>query len=360
MTLRNALVGKTKTAWLLLGALLIFVLGGVMGARRMAGQPAASPSANTITSQTLATQPRVALACPGRIEGASEVINVGAGESGLLREVRVREGQQVVVGEVLAVLDCGNLEAEMQSARATVEAAEQARIRLARGSRDEERRRALDEQVREQAVLEQARSQHARMSRLYESGDISRETLEKTKRDLAVAEASVNAAANRVALVNASALPEELARADAEIKAAAERVNVIGDRLKKCAVRAPIGGAVLRVHVEAGEAVSTLFPQPIVSLADSSKLRVRAEVDERDLSRIHAGQRVSVTTPAFAGREFGGSVTRIGAQMGRRQVRTGDPAEKSDRDVLEVLIDLDELDARLVIGLRVTVQFLAR
>ncbi len=360
MSLRNALVGRSKTIWLLFGAGLIFVLGGLTGGRRMAVQPTASPSANSFTTQPQAGQPRIALACPGRIEGASEVINLGAGESGLLREVRVREGQQVAAGEVLALLDCGNLEAELQSARAEVEAAEQARIRLVRGSRDEERRRALDEQAREQAVLEQARSQHARMSRLFDSGDISRETVEKTKRDLAVADASVNAAANRVALVNASALPEELARADAEIKAAAERVNVIGDRLKKCAVRAPISGAVLRVHVEAGEAVSTLFPQPIVSLADASRLRVRAEVDERDLSRIHTGQRVAITAPAFAGREFGGNVTRIGTQMGRQHVRTGDPAEKSDRDVLEVLIDLDEVDARLVIGLRVTVQFLAR
>lgn len=360
MSLRNALAGKQKTTWLLVGVGMIFVLGGVMGARRMAGQPAASPSANAVALQAPSGQPRIALACPGRIEGASEVVNVGAGESGLLQEVRVREGQQVAAGEVLAVLDCGNLEAELQSARATVVAAEQARLRLVRGSRDEERRRALDEQVREQAVLEQARSQHGRMFRLFESGDISRETVEKTKRDLAVAEASASAAANRVALVNATALPEELARADAEIKAAAERVNVIGDRLKKCAVRAPIGGTVLRVHVEAGEAVSTLFPQPIVSLADSSRLRVRAEVDERDLSRIHTGQRVSVSAPAFAGREFGGSVARIAAQMGRQQVRTGDPAEKSDRDVLEVLIDLDEVDARLVVGLRVTVQFLAK
>jgi multidrug resistance efflux pump len=197
------------------------------------------------------------------------------------------------------------------------------------------------------------------MSKLFESGDISRETVEKTKRDLAVAEASQRAAANRVALVNAPALPEELARADAEIKAAAERVNVINDRLKKCVVRAPISGAVLRVHVKAGEAVSTLFPQPIVSLADASRLRVRAEVDERDVSHIYAGQRVIITAPAFTGREFRGSVSRLAAQMGRQRVRTGDPAEKSDRDVLEVFIDLDEVDARLVIGLRVTTQFLA-
>jgi len=39
-------------------------------------------------------------------------------------------------------------------------------------------------------------------------------------------------------------------------------------------------------------------------------------------------------------------------------VRTGDPAEKADRDILEVLIDLDEKDKALVVGLRVTARFL--
>jgi hypothetical protein len=44
--------------------------------------------------------------------------------------------------------------------------------------------------------------------------------------------------------------------------------------------------------------------------------------------------------------------------MGRKHIRTGAPAEKSNRDILEVWADLDNHDPSLVIGLRVTVQFL--
>ena len=44
--------------------------------------------------------------------------------------------------------------------------------------------------------------------------------------------------------------------------------------------------------------------------------------------------------------------------MGRKTVRTGDPADKGDRDILEVLVDLDRQDPRLVVGLRVTALFL--
>jgi len=39
-------------------------------------------------------------------------------------------------------------------------------------------------------------------------------------------------------------------------------------------------------------------------------------------------------------------------------VRTGDPAEKSDQDVLAVFIELDGASENLVVDLRVTVQFL--
>lgn len=44
--------------------------------------------------------------------------------------------------------------------------------------------------------------------------------------------------------------------------------------------------------------------------------------------------------------------------MGRKRVRSGDPAEKSDRDVLEVIVALASTDATLKVGLRVTVKFL--
>jgi hypothetical protein len=53
------------------------------------------------------------------------------------------------------------------------------------------------------------------------------------------------------------------------------------------------------------------------------------------------------------------TVSRISSQMGRKKIRTGDPAEKSDRDVLEVLIDVEGKDKALVVGLRVTAQFLS-
>src|SRR5215813_8589930 len=105
----------------------------------------------------------VILACPGRVEGANEVTGVNAAVTGILTEVRVREGQRVVAGEVIATIDCHDLKAELQAALAAAESARQARRRLLRGSREEERHIAADKLAEAEAIRRQSQAQAQRM-----------------------------------------------------------------------------------------------------------------------------------------------------------------------------------------------------
>ena len=309
-------------------------------------------------SQETKSHDDIVLACPGRVEGQSEVINVGAGADGVLTAVLVQEGQQVKAGEVIALIDCREIESQIDEARALAERARQNRLRLLRGSRPEERRKAADETAVAEAQFKQAQLQHQRIAQLFKSAVVSKEELDKTARDLAVAEATLHATKNQETLVNAPPLPEELARADSEVALADGQARTAKARLDKCTVKAPLSGTILRTFLKSGESVSTVFPQPIISLADTSQIRVRAEVDERDVGRVYLGQSVIIMADAYPDKKFAGKVSRVGAAMGRKRVRTGDPAEKSDRDVLEVLIDLDETVTYLVVGYRTSVQFL--
>ncbi|MEK6299968.1 MAG: HlyD family efflux transporter periplasmic adaptor subunit [Acidobacteriota bacterium] len=351
-----SLVKKHKlaiaTLVLLIASVLVFASWSRLGSR---ANDASAEAAKETAAENAAD---VALASPGRIEGASEVINVGAGADGVIAEIRVREGQQVKTGEVLAVIDRQDLSAELSAARAAAESTRQLRTRLVRGSRDEERRQAEAEVSAVEAVVKQAQLRYNRYEQLFQNGVISADQRDEARRNLDVSEANLKAAVQRKELVNAPPLPEELERADAEVRAADERVRNVTERLGKCFVKAPISGTVLKTFMRPGETFSTFTPQPILSLADTSRMRVRAEVDERDLGRIRTGQQVIIRSDAFNGKTLMGRVNRIGSQMGRKKVRTGDPAEKSDRDVLEVFIDLDGGGEHLVVDLRVTVQFL--
>jgi hypothetical protein len=77
------------------------------------------------------------------------------------------------------------------------------------------------------------------------------------------------------------------------------------------------------------------------------------------VDKLYVGQNVVIQADALEGKRLRGSVARISAMMGRKSISTGDPSDKSDRDVLEAIIDLEENSRPLPVGLRVTVQFLS-
>jgi HlyD family secretion protein len=257
------------------------------------------------------------------------------------------------------LIERDELTAELEEARAAVVRAEALRKRLLTGSRKEERERAEAQTEAVAAVIRQKKSRYQRYEKLHNEGVISADSLDEARRDVEEAEANLRAARKNEEFVKAEPLPEELNKADAEVRAAKKREQTILEMMDKCKVKAPIAGTVLRTNMKVGETFSTFAPQPIVTLADTSNFRVRAEVDERDVDKIFIGQRVVIQSDAFAERKVFGTVSRLSSQMGRKKVRTGDPAEKSDRDVLEVLIDVDGKDKALVVGLRVTTQFLS-
>ena len=73
---------------------------------------------------------------------------------------------------------------------------------------------------------------------------------------------------------------------------------------------------------------------------------------DEDIGRLRAGAAAYATAPAFPGERFPGKVVEIGRRMGRKNVRTDDPAARIDTKILEVVFEL-EAKASLVPGLRV-------
>jgi HlyD family secretion protein len=308
-------------------------------------------------NQGAVARSQVLLASPGRVEGNGETISLGAAADGVVKTIFVTDGQKVTKGSVLAVIDCDDLKAGIDQAKAEADSAQQARIRLLRGRRDEERRAAEQKTAAAEAVLNQTQEHLKRMDTLYQKEEIARDMFEQAKRDYEVAQANYKSSRDDQDLVASDPLPEEKARADADVTAAEKTVNVATEKLQKCTVRAPISGTVLRIMTRVGESYSTLVPRPLFSLADDSIRRVRAEVDERDVGLVKLGQRAIVSADGFPGRQFDGRVTGLAHVMGRKSVLSGDPAEKVDRDILEVMIELDQSAKELPIGLRVTAQF---
>jgi HlyD family secretion protein len=340
--------------WILGGSAALLVIAGValLGTSR---------NRNSVQARGTPSNPpgSVVFASPGRVEGASETTEVGAAADGVLKAVFVKEGQLVKRGTLLGEIACDDLQPVLQTAMAEADSARQARARLLRGARDEEKKIASEKTAAARATFEEAKSRLDMQKALYQKQQVARATYDQAVRDLGVADANLRAALRTEELVAAPPLQEDTARADADVQAAESRVRTAQERIAKCSIVAPIDGTVLRVYARRGESFSTVTPRPLFDLADTSTRHIKAEVDERDVDKLSVGQSVIIQADALEGRKLRGSVSRVSAMMGRKSISTGDPSDKSDRDILEAVVDLEDNARPLPIGLRVTVQFLS-
>jgi len=337
------------------------VLGVTLGAAAMyVAQNRLQVHPASASGPPAAATPRpsvVVAASEGRVEGNSESVPVAAAIDGVIHEVHVKEGQKVQAGDILAEIGCDDLTAQIRSLEAAAESARQVRVRLLRGSRDEERRAAERQTQAAQALAEEAEKRSRRMDELVKDV-VARADADTAERDYRNTLASLEAAREHEKLVKAGPLPEEVAKADADVIDAEQRLSSTIAQRDKCTVKAPISGTVLRVQMKAGEAFSTIMPKPIFTIADVSRFRVRAEIDERDLGSVHLGQKAAIHAEGFPDSPIIGQVTWLADTMGRKTALSTNPAEKTDRDIREALIDFDPGNRTLVVGLRVTVEFL--
>jgi HlyD family secretion protein len=126
--------------------------------------------------------------------------------------------------------------------------------------------------------------------------------------------------------------------------------------VEKLTIRAPIAGTVLQVNAKAGELATPSAVQPLLLLGDISAMRVRAELDERDLAAIKIGQMVLARSAAFREREFAGKVLSIAPIVQSSRISSRDQRNLTDVSVAEVVVDLAE-PGPLTVGMKVDVYF---
>lgn len=328
---------------------LAAVGAGLGSSRWAAGSAHASPAHDPTSGLHL-------VAAPGLVEPIGEEREIGSQVIGIIREMRVEENDKVVAGQIIAVVDNAEQAARLASARAELAQRRAELDRVVNGARAEERREARAAVKETEANSDLARREFERRVPLTKSGTSTQAALDQATSALNATEARRVITAERLAMMEAGARIEDIEAARALVGLAEANVALAEALLEKTFIRSPVTGSVLRRYRAAGEAVGNMPPTPIAVVGDLSRLRVRAEVDETDVGRVAAGQRVEVTADAYPNRRFGGTVYRVSSRLGGKGVQTGRPADRVDTKVLQVLIDLD-VGTTLPIGLRVDVFF---
>jgi HlyD family secretion protein len=293
---------------------------------------------------------------PGRVESGSGEIKISAPVIGLIGEVLVKPNDKVFAGEPLIRLVDNELQARIAAAEAQIALRKRARNDQSPSSRANDRRKAEDAVADAEKAIVDARSGLDKAAAEKRAGrgsdadiDTARTALARARDRLRQAKTELRRLENdtNTPLPNQTEGQLNIARAELLLAEAA---------MEKMTIRAPIAGAVLQVNAKSGELAAPSAAQPLVLLGDVSALRVRAELDERDLGEVRVGQPVLVRAAAFRGREFEGKVSFIAPIVEPGRINARGQRSLTDVDVVEVLVDLAE-PGPLAVGMKVDVYF---
>lgn len=293
----------------------------------------------------------VLVAANGATEGARPEVPVRPEVTGTITVIHAREGHDVPAGGLLVELDSDTQQAQVSLAEADLASAQAALDRLRNGERQEKRDALAAVMRSKQALYEQAKAIHDRSQRAG-NNNVSREQIERESYQMLSAQADWKAAQLEFAVVDAPARADEERGAEARVRSAEAQVRKARAELEKTRLRAPFACRVLRVHAEVGQLVGPQSQQPLLAIADVSKYRVRAFVEELNVFKIKVGQKALVTADGLPGREFTGRVFDVLPGMGRRAVQSEAPGEYKDVYYREALIELDA-GSELPLNLRV-------
>ncbi len=191
--------------------------------------------------------------------------------SGYLQAILVDQADTVRRGELLAEIDAADIEQQIRRQEAALAIVEAGK-------------------VREEATLENLRSQVQRTHQLLDKGLVAREVVEDVESRLRVGEAQLQLAQSQV---------DQAEAALGELRIQRERTRVYS----------PMDGVVAKRHVDPGALVGQ--NTPILTVIDLSGLRTIVAAPEGAVPDMKIGTGAEILFDALPGRRYRGRVARI-------------------------------------------------
>jgi len=298
---------KKGLVLLIVGAVVVAV---VIANLRLSYEPTVAVEVTSVKRGKLVEK----VSGPGVVHAVSAV-KISSAVMGRIAKLAVREGDRVVEGDTLLLIEDSQYRARLTQADASHRAA-LARLELAR------------------ARLADARDDLERKTKLAESRLVSTREVEVAQTAYAVAEAEYRAAEHAVA------------EAQALLEAARDDLN-------KTVITSPMSGTVTSLNVEEGEIVITgTMNNPgtvIMTISKLDTMEVRAQIDETDVTKVAVGQKAEITVDAFPDTILQGVVSSVGSSA-----RTG-ASPLGERATFEVRIRILDSMPGLRPGMTTTV-----
>ncbi|MBS2040792.1 efflux RND transporter periplasmic adaptor subunit [bacterium] len=319
-------------------------------------------------------------------------VSVASQVQGRLKRLAVARGEKVAAGQLLAELDGAEqratldqllaqeraaarglqqslvqadltrrrVQAELDVARAGVQVAQAQQNKLEAGPRSEQRLAVKAVYDRARQRIQETRRDLQRRQYLFDQGATSRSDLENFQAAQRNAESALREAEARWREVETGPVSQdrrvaraEVARSEANLQAssaglgqaevaqaaaaeAGERLEAVRaqvrqarTRLEQLQLRSPAAGVVEFEQVEVGELVSP--GQVVLRISDPGRIYVELLLDEGDRAQARLGAGVQITSDAYPGQVFPGTLKAIESQAFLKRELRNSPTQDEDR-----------------------------
>ncbi|MCK3657162.1 efflux transporter periplasmic adaptor subunit [Pasteurellaceae bacterium Pebbles2] len=205
-------------------------------------------------------------------------VEVGAQASGKIEKIHVRLGQEIKQGDLIAEIDSKTQVNSLNTAQAQL-TSYQAQLKA------------------KKTAYDVALSAYNRISKLYNQKSTTLDELNSAKNTLANAEAEIQAV-------------------EASLKQAEIEVNTAQTNLGYTKIVSPLNGTVISIPVSVGQTVNANQTTPtIVQVADLSKMLIKPEISEGDITKVKQGMNVEFTTLSDPDHKYQGVISSVDPAM---------------------------------------------
>ena len=248
-----------------------------------------------------------------------EKADVGAKVSAQIKKMALLKNKVVRAGEVIAVLESKDLQAQRAEAAAALNQARAEERSVTTGTipktNAEDQKALLDAR----AKVRNARATYERRRTLYEKGGISLKDLESSQLELQTAEDELRLQEQTVALRARSLNPNDRALAAAKVGEALQHLATLDAQLSYATIRSPITGIVTDQYQYEGEFASA--GGKLVTIADTSTVIVKAPFSDTVASQLKTGDAARVVPTDTSAEEMRGQITLLS--------RSSDPTNRT-------------------------------
>jgi HlyD family secretion protein len=253
---------------------------------------------------------------------ARNLISIVPQRGGQIKQILVKEGQTVKIGQSLAYVDDAELQIQINQAQAQVQSSQgivqQRQAALAEAKSKEAGARASEQEALANLAQAQARQLQAqqklkRYGQLAAQGAISQDTFQGYQTDssaqtelVRAAQAKISSAKESVksSLAAITSAQASIGSAQADVRNSMAKVDQLRAQVGQTIVRAPAAGVITRPQVEGkiqeiaqiGDFSSSA--KPLFSIISNNQLELQAEVPASQLPQIDLGAPAQITAEA--------------------------------------------------------------